>query len=89
MVERTLSSKLCLLATARHVKRSGGMSYDGSRLLPMEWFCLPLWVVGWGSRAYLAMTEKSIFVVGRLTMGRAQGLGAVWHGRASAPINFT
>jgi hypothetical protein len=59
------------------------MSYDNNRLLPVEWFLSILWIVVWGSLAYIAITERSIFVVGRLTMGRVDGLGAVIHGFTS------
>ncbi len=56
------------------------MSYDRNRLLPVEWFGSILWIIVWGSLAYIAISEKSITVVGKLGVYHTEGLSAVTDG---------
>jgi hypothetical protein len=64
------------------------MPYDRNRLLPIEWFGSILWTVVWGSLAYIAITERSITVVGKLYMGHLDGIWAVIDGFASLGVSL-
>jgi len=57
--------------------RLSRMLYDGNRLLPIEWVGSILWAVFWGALAYIAITEKSITLGGRLGVSHTEGLAAV------------
>lgn len=56
------------------------MAYDGNRLLPIEWIASILWAVFWGVLAYIAISEKSITLGGRLGITHSEGLAAIIHG---------
>ena len=53
------------------------MAYDGNRLLPIEWIGSILWAVFWAVLAYIAISEKSITLGGRLGINHSEGLAAI------------
>lgn len=53
------------------------MAYDGNRLLPIEWIGSILWAFFWGVLAYIAISEKSITLGGRLGISHSEGLAAI------------
>ena len=56
------------------------MAHDGNRLLPIEWIGSTLWVVFWAVLAYIAISEQSISLGGRLGITHSEGLAAITHG---------
>jgi hypothetical protein len=53
------------------------MTYDGNRLLPIEWMGCTLWALFWSVLAYIAISEKSISLGGRFGINHNEGLSAV------------
>lgn len=52
------------------------MSYDGNRLLPIEWLGSILWISLWGTLGYVAIAEESITLGGR-SIAHYEGTSAV------------
>jgi hypothetical protein len=53
------------------------VSYNGDRLQPIEWIGSILWTIFWGTLGYIAISERSITLGGRLGISHTQGLAAV------------
>ena len=51
--------------------------YLGNKLHPIEWVGSIAWAVFWGALAYLAITERSITLGGRLGITHYEGLAVV------------
>mgnify|MGYP003462440824 FL=1 len=51
--------------------------YFGNQLHPIEWVGSIAWAMFWGALAYLAISERSITLGGRLGVSHTEGLAAV------------